>query len=191
MINILKREAKILLIIDAFDSLILGWVNVWWILVFLQAVEHNVIPINNALMPLGSMFGMVYVIKKFPKPTFKSLFFVAAFSYLPLLFLFLSLESFILASTIMSAMYASMSTVFNNRIRALNVPDPEERARYDDVSQLVRNGMTFIGSLMSYIIIYLNVPIWLSWVIIFVLFDLDNITKYILVRRGVFVYSDD
>lgn len=187
----LSSKAKLLLFISAFDCLILGWVNVWWVVVFLQAINQKIIPINNALMPLVSMFGMVYVIKRFSKPSFRQLFCGGLFSYLSLFFMFHSLELFMLASTIMSVFYTSMTTVFNNRIRAMNVPDPEERTRFDDRQQLVRDGMTFFGSLLSYFVIWLGVPIWLSWLLIYLLYDLDIFTKYFLVKRGVLIYSEE
>jgi hypothetical protein len=185
----LTKKSKLLLCLSMFDNLILGWVGVWWVVVFLRILDSDIIPINNALSCLVSVVGMVYVVKHYSKPSFTHLFTVWVTSYLSLFFLFLSYESFMVGCTLMGFGYNSLLTAFNNRLKALNIPDADERNHYDNCYTLVSNGMGFIGALLSYVIMGMGVPVWLMWVVIFVLYDLDMVLKLFLIRRGDLEYS--
>jgi hypothetical protein len=185
----LTKKSRLLLWLSVSDNLVIGWVGVWWIVVFLRSVDSNIIPINNALISLCSVVGMLYVIKHYSRPSFTNLITAWVTSYFSLFFLFLSYESFMVGCTILGFSYNSLVTSFNNRLKALNIVNADERNHFDNCNNLVSSSMCFIGALLSYVIMGIGVPMWLMWVVIFLLYDLDMFLKLYFIHRGMLEYN--
>lgn len=128
---------------------------------------------------------IVYKAIEYVRPNIVLLF--ATISY-PILFLFMiSNEAYLLCSAITGTIFMSFVQVYQARIRSENIQQ-EHRVKWNNISGLVSQVGIIVGSGIGSLSLFTKFPFWLSFMTLFIMFDIGTIMMYILIRKGKIKY---
>lgn len=178
---------KLLLILNISDGVIGGWFSVWYTKIFLNLLDYKYVSAQNILSALLGVLLMLLVIKMFEEPSFRVIFYSSILSYLSLFALYLSPGMFILVNTICSILMGALVTALRNSIQAKNIAN-DRRASYDNYESVLSRIGLIIGGIFAFMTILPTIQYQIIWICSYVIFDLDLIIIYFLVKYNVLKY---
>jgi hypothetical protein len=185
----MEKRYKILLSLILFDNILSGWLQVWWIKIFAEMVHANTFSYRNIISSCIAILSMgLLIFLKKENPSFRFLFILLAISYSSLLGLMVSCDAFLLISAVVGTSVGSAMSAYSNSLKVQNI-DHNYRNKFDNRSQLVSNIGIILGASFSIYTLLSDVQIWIIWLAIYILFDLDFFTTYILVKIGILKYE--
>lgn len=123
---------------------------------------------------VGFLVTSLIVYKAIEHVKLKHVLFFALISYPCLALFMISNEAYLLGSAIVGTIFSSFMQIFQSRIRAENVIQ-DHRIKWNNLSGLVNQMGVIIGSGIGSLSLLDKFPFWLSFITIFVLFDISTI----------------
>lgn len=177
----MNRTEKLLLGLSSLDNIMNSLLGIWYVKFFLLLVDEKTLQITYIISPvLGMILGLV-IATKVTRPTAKIIVPLWIISYSALVSMQFGANCFMIVGSIVSPMFLTIMTPFRARINELNITS---RAKYDTWMQVLRTFCTIVGvGLYSIIGDMMSLNLTITWLIVYVLFDMDIIIMFILIKR--------
>jgi len=182
------KPYQILLILSCFDIMIEGWFGIWYLKIFIEKIDVQMLSFTHILSSGLGIITMYWVIKKYEKPSISMLIIVTAVSYIGLFGLMISPSIFLIASTVLETIRNPVATSFRNNLIPLNVSH-NNRAKFDNLQSLLSKICLIVGGLVAYFTIAASIEYWKIWLAVYILFDVDLIIKLLLIKKGIIAYN--
>jgi len=176
----MNRTEKMLLGLSSLDNIVNSLLGIWYVKYFLLLVDEKTLQLTYIISPvLGLVIGLV-IATKVTRPTPKMIIPLWIISYSALISMQFGADYFTIVGSIVSPMFLTIMTPFRARINELNITS---RAKYDTWMQVLRTFCTIIGvGMYSLVGDIMSLNLTVTWITIYILFDLDIIIIFSLIK---------
>ncbi len=178
-----------LLILEMFDSIIFGWLGIWYVKSFIIDINFKIISLNDCINSALAILLMFVIVKKQKHIGIKTILVSCAVSYIGLIGLLVNNETFLLLSTLFGAVFLTHDRAFHNSILAQNI-EKKNRANYDNWNFLVDKTGKIIGAAFAFCTLFETLPMFMIWITIFILLDINFFIKIVMIHTGLLVYEN-
>lgn len=185
----MNNKFKLLLLLRFFDNIVSGWLCVWWVSIFAPLLSTETFSYRNIIMTsLSIVFMGIMIYKKKETPRLSTLLIALMLSYVGLFGLFSTYDHFVLISTATSTIYRDIASFFQSSLLAQNI-EPTKRNLFDNRATLVGSIGFILGSTLALVTLFEGYPIWLLWLCIYMVFDIDTLVTYLCIKKGYLNYD--
>lgn len=177
------RTTGVWLLLDNFIFSINCTINsLYYINVYSRVFDIHALSMQRILQSsTGFLITALIVYKAIEYIKLKHVLFFALISYPCLALFMISNETYLLGSAIVGTIFSAFMQIFQSRIRAENVIQ-EHRIKWNNLSGLVNQMGIIIGSGIGSLALLDKFPFWLSFTIIFIIFDISTIITVIGIK---------
>jgi hypothetical protein len=184
-----KATQRLILFFSIFDSLIATWFGVWFVAIFARHLSSESISIRSVVWGVTELLLAIYIVKRMQVPSVRVLLTLDVLCYANLFLLLVSFDWFYVVGGAMAAICVKSQMVFNRVIFAQNLPEPDDRIRFDNKHELMRTIGGTIGGLIALLYLFESWDVRLQWLLMYLIYDLDFFLKLFLIGRGRIKYD--
>jgi hypothetical protein len=184
----MTKQAKLLMYISLIDSMLGSWLRIWWIKVFAVLLTSKVLSLDGFIKSLLGIAIVSFVIKKCEVPKLWHIIAIGLASYVSLFALYWSPSCFIIVSAVCGTIFSAFANAFNYAIYAQNI-EQKERNKFDNRVDLMCYVGGVIGTALAFVTILKDVPYWIIWIAVYILFDIDLYVKIFCIKTGFLKYD--
>jgi hypothetical protein len=186
--NFINASGKFLLFNCGYNAFVNSYMRVYFLAIFVSLIDSKFISLNISISPFIGMIVMFYIVRnKIEKVSFKTIFILIIPGYLSIPLIDYNINYHYIIVMFMDSILIEYLTLFDNRIRALNIIQ-EHRIRFNNSLSLISNIGSSLGGLVSIVITLKSIDVKVARLILFILSDMYIINIYLLVKYNKIKY---
>lgn len=171
------------------DGIMFTWLRLYWIQVFIHYVSKDVITMREVIAGIFGLITAWIVASIIKSPSILHIWITSLFTYVSIVILVYSVDLFVLLGAIIGSYNHSINMSFISRLTACNFVDKDSRSNYDRYSHFVGCIGGIVGGMLYFTVSGIGVSVWLVWLLIYVLMDIDFLIRCILIKIGILRYD--